>query len=484
MVMDKPAEILRSEPRAAEPAAMQRELRALFSSAPFLVVVDLVLVLSAYLAAWLIRMHVPLPMTQELLPQERWGVVDHQWWLLLGGQVFFLYIFGLYDDLRSLRYREVLGHVLPAAGGHVVLQTTFFYFTNAVFPRSVLLIFGLLEAGLLGGWRCVVKRTLETQRHRVVVVGEDLHSAAELAREMVSNPWMGYEVVGIFADGEASTGEPPEFPLLGSLADAPRFLRELGVEEVIFASQQNWKDRILDALSGVQLKHPLRIAIYPSIWDITIGRLRHVTVHDTPLIEVRRTPNEPIARLVKRTFDISVSLLGLVLLAPLFALIAAAVRFTSPGPVFYRQERVGLGGNVFRLIKFRTMVPDAEAAEEERLACPGDPRITPIGAVLRRFRLDELPQLVNVLRGDMSFVGPRPERPGFVARYSRELPGYQERHKVKPGMTGLAQVRGYYDTSPEKKLKYDLAYIYNYRFTLDLLILLETLKVILTRRGS
>jgi len=234
----------------------------------------------------------------------------------------------------------------------------------------------------------------------------------------------------------------------------------------------------------VQLKHPLRIAIYPSIWDITIGRLRHVTVHDTPLIEVRRTPNEPIARLVKRTFDISVSLLGLVLLAPLFALIAAAVRFTSPGPVFYRQERVGLGGNVFRLIKFRTMVPDAEAAEEERLACPGDPRITPIGAVLRRFRLDELPQLVNVLRGDMSFVGPRPERPGFVARYSRELPGYQERHKVKPGMTGLAQVRGYYDTSPEKKLKYDLAYIYNYRFTLDLLILLETLKVILTRRGS
>ncbi len=130
------------------------------------------------------------------------------------------------------------------------------------------------------------------------------------------------------------------------------------------------------------------------------------------------------------------------------------------------------------------MIPGAETASEEILSEKDDPRVTRIGAVLRRFRLDEIPQFVNVLMGAMSFVGPRPERPGFVRQFTEELPGYSERHKVKPGMTGLAQVRGFYDTAAENKLRYDLAYIYNYSFSLDLLILLETIKVILIRRGS
>jgi lipopolysaccharide/colanic/teichoic acid biosynthesis glycosyltransferase len=130
------------------------------------------------------------------------------------------------------------------------------------------------------------------------------------------------------------------------------------------------------------------------------------------------------------------------------------------------------------------MIPEAEQFSGETYSPENDPRVTRIGAVLRRFRLDELPQLINVLKGDMSFVGPRPERPGFVKKFSETVPGYHERHKVKPGITGLAQVRGYYDTTPENKLKYDLAYIYNHSFSLDLLILLETIKVILIRKGS
>ncbi|GAB4254509.1 MAG: sugar transferase [Acidobacteriota bacterium] len=447
--------------------------------------VDLLLIAAAYVGAWLVRMYVPLPLTQDLLPEERWGAVDHYWWLLLGGQLFFLYIFGLYDDLRGFRYREVVGHVWLAGAAHVLLMTTFFYFSNSVFPRTVLLIFGAFEVTLLSAWRLILKKLLARRKIRVVVIGPSRAAAAEFAGELARNPWMGLEVVGLIVGEPVEAGEREgNFPLLGSLREAPELIRRLGVEDVLLVSGPSWRDTVLDTLSGARVSGALRVAMYPTVWDMAIGRLRHLTLHDTPLIEVRRIPNEPLARLAKRGFDVTFAALGLLLAAPLMLLVAAAVKVSSPGPIFYLQERVGQGGRIFRLIKFRTMIPNAEKENEERLAEPNDPRITPVGAWLRRFRIDELPQLLNVLKGDMSFVGPRPERPGFVARFAAEVPGYLERHQVKPGLTGLAQVRGYYDTAPEKKLKYDLAYIYNYSFTLDLLILVETLKVILTRRGS
>lgn len=449
------------------------------------VVVDLLLIAAAYTSAWLVRMYVPLPFTQDLLPEERWGAVDHYWWLLLGGQLFFLYIFGLYDDLRRFRYREVVGHVWLAGAAHVLLMTTFFYFSNSVFPRTVLLIFGAFEVALLSAWRLALKRLLASRKVKVVVIGPTPKAAAEFAGEVAQNPWMGYEVAGLVVGNDGGDGgQGGDFPVLGTLREAPELIRRLGVEDVLLVSDRGWRDAALDTLSTARVSGSLRVAIYPSVWDMAIGRLRHATLHDTPLIEVRRIPNEPLSRLTKRCFDATFAALGLLLTAPLMLFVAAAVKLSSPGPVFYLQDRVGQGGRTFRLIKFRTMIPDAERENEERLAEPNDPRITRVGAWLRRFRIDELPQLINVLKGDMSFVGPRPERPGFVARFAAEVPGYMERHQVKPGMTGLAQVRGYYDTAPEKKLKYDLAYIYNYSFTLDLLILVETLKVILTRRGS
>jgi lipopolysaccharide/colanic/teichoic acid biosynthesis glycosyltransferase len=164
-------------------------------------------------------------------------------------------------------------------------------------------------------------------------------------------------------------------------------------------------------------------------------------------------------------------------------LCALAVRLTSPGGVLYHQMRVGRGQKPFTLYKLRTMRHDAEAESGEVLAQPDDPRLTPIGAFLRRFRLDELPQIFNVLAGSMSLVGPRPERPGFVQRYLREVPGYAERFSLAPGLTGLAQVNGDYHSSPQNKLRYDLAYMANWTLWLDLSILLRTVKIVLTSRG-
>jgi lipopolysaccharide/colanic/teichoic acid biosynthesis glycosyltransferase len=162
---------------------------------------------------------------------------------------------------------------------------------------------------------------------------------------------------------------------------------------------------------------------------------------------------------------------------------APLVRLTSPGPVLFRQRRMGRGLRPFVLFKLRTMRVDAEAEAREALARPDDPRLTPIGGWLRRFRIDELPQLFNVLRGSMSLVGPRPERPGFVSSYLDDIPGYAERFSVPPGLTGLAQINGEYHSSAQNKLRYDLAYIANWSLWLDLSILIRTIKIVLTSRG-
>jgi exopolysaccharide biosynthesis polyprenyl glycosylphosphotransferase len=189
----------------------------------------------------------------------------------------------------------------------------------------------------------------------------------------------------------------------------------------------------------------------------------------------------------KRASDIVLALLGLLLAAPVMAVVAVVVRYTSPGPVIYRQVRVGKDGRLITIFKFRSMRVDAEAGTGAVWAVTKDPRVTPVGRFLRRSRLDEIPQLLNVLRGDMSFVGPRPERPEFVAELTRQIPFYGQRHVVRPGVTGWAQVRHRYGASVEdsqEKLQYDLFYIKHLSMLFDVFILTETVKTVLMRRGS
>ena len=225
------------------------------------------------------------------------------------------------------------------------------------------------------------------------------------------------------------------------------------------------------------------MSVVPSPYEILIGRRDRLRLHDIPLIEVVREPPGELSLVGKRVFDFVLAAVLLVILAPLLAAVALTSWFTSGRPVLFRQTRVGRGGRAFTMFKFRTMREDAERATGPVLARENDPRATRLGRWLRTLRLDELPQLWNVSRGDMSFVGPRPERPEFVETFRSGIHGYTERFKMSPGLTGYAQVNGEYHTSPETKLKYDLAYIYNHSLWLDVKILSETAKVILTRRG-
>ena len=225
--------------------------------------------------------------------------------------------------------------------------------------------------------------------------------------------------------------------------------------------------------------HRLRAYIAPKISDILMRGGDELRLFDTPLILCRNEGLSPEKRFVKRCFDLLISALLLLLLSPVMLICAAAVHLEDGGPVFYRQRRLTRDGAEFEVLKFRSMIPEAEADGKPVLAAENDLRITKAGRILRRFRLDELPQLINILRGEMSLVGPRPERPELAAEYAKKYPEFPYRLQVEAGLTGYAQVTGTYDTEPIDKLKMDLMYIEQYSLLLDIQILLLTLKTAL-----
>lgn len=228
------------------------------------------------------------------------------------------------------------------------------------------------------------------------------------------------------------------------------------------------------------MEHDCQLVVVPDVIDIVLHGAELARLGDVPFFYVRPLGLALEERLIKRALDVTVAALLLVVTLPIILCAALAVKLTSPGPAFFKQVRVGRHGRPFTIIKLRTMIDNAERDTGPVIATENDPRITPLGRVLRKFRIDELPQLWNVLRGEMSIVGPRPERPRFVEQFNKEIPHYRYRLLVKPGLTGLAQVFGKYETDPEDKLKYDLYYIRNYSVMLDLQIMLRTVRVMLT----
>ncbi len=310
--------------------------------------------------------------------------------------------------------------------------------------------------------------------------------ALELAMQIETHHWHGLKVVGFVATPDEDDTVSAPAPLgqrLGSLDDLARLMADERIDDIIVAAPvDGWQARLVDRLGGVRRPAGSSILVLPGPWESLLGRTRYRWIRDLPLIEVVGGGSSKLAP-VKRLGDLVGAAFLLLLSSPILLVAMAAVRLTSQGPIFFRQERVGRDQRRFTLVKFRTMHQGAERDGEEILADLDDPRRTSIGGFLRRTRIDEIPQLWSVLRGDMSLVGPRPERPGFVERYLREVSGYAERFAVRPGVTGLAQVNGDYHSSPANKLRYDLAYIANAGLWLDLSILLRTVKIILTSRG-
>lgn len=444
--------------------------------------VDGVAALAALWAAFLVRLYLPLPFTRELLPQDRLRFFASEWLVVVLLQFATLYFFGFYDAPRPRSRGEMARHLTGASAFQAMALMAWWFLANRDFPRSVLLLFVVFDFTLLFGWRLFLDRT-ERRRERPVAIAGGGAAARELAQTLEREPWHGLRVVG-WVSTPAATGEEAGLgPCLGTTDDLPALLAAGEIEDILLVgSGDSWQTRLIDSLAGTRPDHT-NVLLLPDPFESLIGRMRYRWVRDLPLIEVVRETEWRINWPLKRLLDLSTGSLLVLAASPLMAVCALAVRLTSPGDVLYRQQRIGRGQKAFRLYKFRTMRQDAEAESGEVLAQPDDPRLTPIGAFLRRYRLDEFPQLFNVLQGTMSLVGPRPERPGFVQRYLEEVPGYAERFSLAPGLTGLAQVNGDYYSSPQNKLRYDLAYMANWTLWLDISILLRTVKIVLTSRG-
>jgi len=440
---------------------------------------DLAVAALCLYGAFLLRTRVALPGTEGLLPEGKFHYTLVNVAIVMAAQAFFLSLFGLYRARE--RFREPLARVLVPALFFELLALSAVYFLafaqTYLFPRSVLVVYILLDAVALGLWRMILDRIFPQGRRRAVIVGSG-PAASLIAEAIRRHPWTGVEVVGVVG----SDGAPAaNLPLLGPLERLTEIAEEVAADEVIVTPEEpSWKDELSER---VPRRWRADLLVWPSPFETMIGRLRFRIVGDLPLLEAKMRPLEGVGGGLKRVFDVAVSAVTLVLVLPILLVAAIAVAATSRGGVFYRQQRVGKDGRTFQLWKLRTMRREAEEQTGAVLASPGDPRVTPVGRWLRALRVDEIPQLWNVITGDMSLVGPRPERPEFTSRFAETVAGYRLRLSARPGVTGLAQVSGDYSTEPEIKLRYDLAYLNNWSLGLDLSILLRTFPVILTRRG-
>jgi len=339
---------------------------------------------------------------------------------------------------------------------------------------AVSLVVGLAGMGVstqAARWWIVSRAGGRTaERGRLLIVGAG-PVAQHLAREAEE---LGYEVLGYVEDEDAAARMDWPRGLLGPRDAAAQLSRELRATQLVVADEpaRNWV--LLEQLQRERLTAELLMV--PDGYELALAKPKVGRIGDVALLRLSGQRPDRVYRAAKRVIDVLASLFILLVTGPLLLLAMLLVKLTSPGPALFRQERVGKDGTLFDLVKFRTMVADAERAGPQLCVGLSDPRLTCVGRFLRRTHLDELPQLWNVLRGEMSLVGPRPERPCFVEQFERELPRYSERHRILPGITGLAQVNGYYDSSPREKLRFDLLYLYHPSVWQDVTIVLRTFR--------
>lgn len=486
----------------------QRERAELLEPTVYLAV-DAVMLVVAFLATYWLRFYSGLILVPLGIPPLGPYLVASL--VTVVAFLFIFYIQGLYTERGGRRAERDFVDIFRALvlGSLLVLALTFFI-RAMTFSRWFFGLFFWLSWLLLCLGRVVSRRILAQvldramRRTRVLLVGSN-PMRGRLLRMATELPGLGLEPVGWLripeeddpgpgheavpsglldaAGGMAGHGQAlpslPVPPCLGEVGEARTVVERERIDRVVLTlrfDQLPLIAEVADELASLNAD----VQWVPDLFALHTSKLRLRELGGMPFISIREASLSGADRIVKRTFDMVLSCLALVLLAPSLLLLSVAVKVSSRGPVFYRQDRLGRDGREFAMLKFRTMRIDAEAASGPVWTTAKDPRVTPVGRFLRRWSLDELPQFWNVLQGDMSLVGPRPERQVFVARFSEQMPRYDERHRVKSGLTGWAQVNGLRgDTSIEARTLYDLHYVENWSVWLDLRILFMTVHHVL-----
>ena len=451
---------------------------------------DLAATLAAFLAAWLLRFEV------EVIPVTK-NVPDFGPYLRLVPFVLALwpvvfYFHGLYQSRRGRsRVDEVLTIVLAVLLATVLLSVVIAWYRPPAAPgsteyftysRAFLGLFALVDLVFVASTRMVVRSGLRRVRssghnlQRILVVGAGL-LGREITTKILAHREMGFEVVGFLDDDPGKAGTLVcGVPVLGSTRQAEEVLAAQRIDQVFITLPLEAHKKILQLLEPMA-RECVEIKLVPDVLQYAALKATLEDVDGTPVINLSQMPLQGWNGMMKRAMDLAVAVAALIVVIPFLPVIALAIWLEDQGPIFYRQERMGLDGRSFMILKFRSMRVNAEATSGPVWAIKDGPRRTSVGSFLRHWSIDELPQIWNVIKGDMSIIGPRPERPTFVREFKHKIPRYMLRHRVKSGITGWAQVHGWRgNTSIKKRIQYDLYYIQNWSLTLDFKILWMTLR--------
>lgn len=481
--------------RAPLKNARSQRLKTLLNVA--LVLTDITMLLVAFIVGYFVREGVQFVSNPAVSAPlfAYWPTIALQ--VLTIGAMF--YFSRMYHQPRAISRIDMARSVsvLVTIGSLMVMSLQEIFFKNTLFdpvdyPRSLffyVLVFSIIMV-VLGRilHRMVVTalRIRGLERDNLLIVGTTRH-ARDLLRKIKGSPELGYEIIGMVHvsnnNSESTRTSISGVPVLGTSENLPDIIDEFAVKQVIIAVPDSNRAEALEII-GLCQRGQVDIKIYPDMFAYIAGDMTMGELGDMPLITVRDISLRGWKLSLKRGLDLVGSLVGIVLLSPLLLLTAILVRLESPGNVFYTQERMGLDGKPFQMIKFRSMRQDAEA-KGVGWTVKDDPRVTRIGRIMRKTNWDELPQLINVLLGEMSLVGPRPERPVYVNQFRSQIPRYMERHREKAGMTGWAQVNGLRgDTSINDRTSYDLWYVENWSLWLDIKIIIRTVLNIITRKDE
>lgn len=399
---------------------------------------------------------------------------------IIPGYLVLYYFFNVYSPKRVQTVKEEAGNIIKSnAAGIIIFILALYLFHYDHFSREMMFIFFLINNVLEILFRNLTRRVLRTIRNKgfnqkhILLVGYSRAAEGYIDR-IKSNPQWGYRVMGILDDNTEPGTKYRGETVLGKIDGLQGILDKNSLDEIVITLSIAEYGKLEKIVANCE-KSGVHTKFVPDYNNVIPTRAYTEDLQGLPVINIRHVPlNSGFNRFIKRSGDIVGSALLIVLFSPAMLLVALAVRITSKGPVIYRQERVGLHNRRFMMYKFRSM--RVETSDEIRFTTANDDRTTKVGRLIRKFSLDELPQLFNVLKGDMSLVGPRPERPYFVEQFREEIPRYMIKHQVRPGMTGWAQINGFRgDTSIERRIECDLYYIENWTVMFDLSILFQTI---------
>ncbi len=411
------------------------------------------------------------------------GVYFSHLYYLVPSYIFLYYLVNLYTSRRALRlWNEFVDIVQANVIGSIGFMVILFMLKQKDFSRSMIAIFFFVNVFLTTLAHGLLRRFLRYIRKKgynikhILLVGYSRAAEAYISR-ILENPQWGYDVTGVLDDFVPIDTSYHGVKVIGKIEQLGDYLENGSYDEITITLPLDDYDRLEELVAKCE-KSGVHTKFIPDYSSLFPSNPYTEDVQGIPVINIRYVPlTNSVNRLSKRVVDIVGSLFAIILFSPIMILAAIAVKSTSKGPLIYKQERIGLNGAPFMMYKFRTMKVQTEDEEKKGWTTKNDPRVTEVGAVLRKLSIDEMPQFFNVLVGKMSLVGPRPERPQFVEKFKEQIPRYMVKHQVRPGITGWAQINGYRgDTSIRKRIDYDIYYIENWSMAFDIKILLGTIR--------